>query len=160
MKRSTQRVLTTHTGSLPRPADVVELLLHEQEHPGTEAAKLKDAVRRAVSEVVTKQVGCGLDIINDGEASKIGYATYVRERLSGFEGTSRSLTIWDLDEVPEFKGRNTTTEFLTKYIFERLAKNARADELGRDGREPVQPGMRGPGNGIEFVDQFGLPHRS
>src|ERR1700716_2395119 len=62
MKRTTQRVLPTHTGSLPRPAGVVELLLHEQEHPGTEAAKLKDAVRRAVSEVVTKQVGCGLDI--------------------------------------------------------------------------------------------------
>jgi 6-pyruvoyl-tetrahydropterin synthase len=46
-----------------------------------------------------------------------------------------ALNYRNLDEVPEFKGRNTTTEFLTKYIFERLAKNARADELGRDGRE-------------------------
>jgi 6-pyruvoyl-tetrahydropterin synthase len=46
-----------------------------------------------------------------------------------------ALNYRNLDEVPEFKGRNTTTEFLTKYIFERLAENARADELGRDGRE-------------------------
>ena len=52
MKRSTQRLLTTHTGSLPRPAEVVELLLHEQKHPGADASKLKDAVRRAVTGVV------------------------------------------------------------------------------------------------------------
>jgi 5-methyltetrahydropteroyltriglutamate--homocysteine methyltransferase len=88
MKRSTQRILTTHTGSLPRPTDVVELLLHEQKHPGAEAAKLKDAVRRAVAEVVAKQVACGLDIINDGEQGRTDYTTHVKDRLSGFDGPS------------------------------------------------------------------------
>jgi 5-methyltetrahydropteroyltriglutamate--homocysteine methyltransferase len=88
MKRSTQRMLTTHTGSLPRPAEVVELLLHEQEHPGAEAAKLKDAVRRAVAEVVAKQIACGLDIINDGEQGRTDYTTHVKDRLTGFDGPS------------------------------------------------------------------------
>src|SRR5258707_4103336 len=88
MKRSTQRILTTHTGSLPRPTDVVELLLHEQKLPGAEAAKLKDAVRRAVAEVVAKQVACGLDVINDGEQGRTDYTTHVKDRLSGFDGPS------------------------------------------------------------------------
>src|SRR6186997_766426 len=89
MKRSTQRMLTTHTGSLPRPAEVMELLLHEQEHPGAEAAKLKDAVRRAVAEVVAKQIACGLDIINDGEQGRTDYTTHVKDRLTGFEARVR-----------------------------------------------------------------------
>src|SRR4029079_15782435 len=88
MKRSTQRLLTTHTGSLPRPAEVVELLLHEQKHPGADASKLKDAVRRAVGEVVEKQVACGLDIINDGEQGRTDYTTHVKDRLAGFDGPS------------------------------------------------------------------------
>ena len=88
MKRSTQRLLTTHTGSLPRPAEVVELLLHEQKHPGADASKLKDAVRRAVSGVVEKQVACGLDIINDGEQGRTDYTTHVKDRLAGFDGPS------------------------------------------------------------------------
>jgi len=88
MKRSTQRLLTTHTGSLPRPAEVVELLLHEQKHPGADASKLKDAVRRAVGEVVEKQVACGLDIINDGEQGRTDYTVHVIDRLAGFDGES------------------------------------------------------------------------
>ncbi len=88
MKRSAQRLLTTHTGSLPRPAEVVELLLHQQKHPGADATKLKDAVRRAVSGVVEKQVACGLDIINDGEQGRTDYTTHVKDRLAGFDGPS------------------------------------------------------------------------
>src|SRR6187200_2712827 len=88
MKRSTQRLLTTHTGSLPRPAEVVELLLHQQKHPGADATSLKDAVRRAVSGVVEKQVACGLDIINDGEQGRTDYTTHVKDRLAGFDGPS------------------------------------------------------------------------
>ena len=59
MKRSSERILTTHTGSLPRPAPVVELLLAEQKDPGAKAAELQDAVRRAVADVVEKQVASG-----------------------------------------------------------------------------------------------------
>ena len=104
MKRSTQRMLTTHTGSLPRPADVVELLLHEQEHPGAETAKLKDAVRRAVAEVVEKQVACGLDIINDGEQGRTDYTTHVKDRLAGFEGPSAPPLGTGEPDFPELSG--------------------------------------------------------
>jgi len=107
MKRSTERILTTHVGSLPRPPALAQAMVKRDR--GTlsaeETASLPQQICAAVDGVVRKQAETGLDIINDGEASKIGYATYVRERLSGFEGTSRGLTIWDLDEVPEFAGR-------------------------------------------------------
>ena len=88
MKRSTHRILTTHTGSLPRPPRVVELLLEEQKRPGAKAAELEQAVRSAVAEVVQKQVGCGLDVINDGEQGRTDYTTHVKDRLTGFDGPS------------------------------------------------------------------------
>ncbi len=88
MKRSTERILTTHTGSLPRPPKVVELLLEEQKRPGAKAAELADAVRRAVANVVQRQVACGLDVINDGEQGRTDYTVHVKDRLTGFDGPS------------------------------------------------------------------------
>jgi 5-methyltetrahydropteroyltriglutamate--homocysteine methyltransferase len=88
MQRSTDRILTTHTGSLPRPAQVVELLLAEQNEPGARTAELAQAVRAAVAEVVAKQVACGLDVINDGEQGRTDYTTHVKDRLAGFDGPS------------------------------------------------------------------------
>ena len=88
MKRSTDRILTTHTGSLPRTAKVVELLLAEEEKPGTRKAELQAAVRDAVAGVVRKQVECGLDIINDGEQGRTDYTVHVLKRLTGYEGES------------------------------------------------------------------------
>jgi 5-methyltetrahydropteroyltriglutamate--homocysteine methyltransferase len=88
MKRSSERILATHTGSLPRPAPVVELLLAEQTDPGAKAAELQDAVRRAVADVVQKQVASGLDVINDGEQGRTDYTTHVKDRLTGFDGPS------------------------------------------------------------------------
>jgi len=88
MRRSTERILTTHTGSLPRSARVVELLLEEQKHPGAKTAELEAAVRRAVAEVVQKQTEAGLDVINDGEQGRTDYTTYVKDRLTGFDGPS------------------------------------------------------------------------
>ena len=88
MQRSTDRILTTHTGSLPRPPQVVELLLAEQNSPGAKAAELEDAVREAVAEAARKQVACGLDVINDGEQGRTDYTTHVKDRLAGFDGPS------------------------------------------------------------------------
>jgi 5-methyltetrahydropteroyltriglutamate--homocysteine methyltransferase len=88
MKRSRERILTTHTGSLPRPPQVVELMLHEQNNPGAKAAELKATVRRAVADVVARQVACGLDVINDGEQGRTDYTTHVKDRLTGFDGPS------------------------------------------------------------------------
>jgi 5-methyltetrahydropteroyltriglutamate--homocysteine methyltransferase len=88
MKRSTERILTTHTGSLPRPPRVVELMLAEQKNPGSNTAALDRAVTAAVAKMVEKQIACGLDIINDGEQGRTDYTTHVKDRLSGFEGPS------------------------------------------------------------------------
>jgi 5-methyltetrahydropteroyltriglutamate--homocysteine methyltransferase len=88
MQRSTDRILTTHTGSLPRPPRVVELLLAEQNSPGAKAAELAGAVREAVAEAARKQVDCGLDVINDGEQGRTDYTTHVKDRLAGFDGPS------------------------------------------------------------------------
>ncbi len=88
MKRSAERILTTHTGSLPRPPKVVELMLAEQGNTGVRAAELADAVRAAVAEVVRRQIDCGLDVINDGEQGRTDYTTHVKDRLTGFDGPS------------------------------------------------------------------------
>jgi len=88
MKRSTSRILTTHTGSLPRTAKVVELLLAEQKKPGARRAELQAAVREAVGYVVGKQIECGLDVINDGEQGRTDYTVHVLDRLTGYEGES------------------------------------------------------------------------
>jgi 5-methyltetrahydropteroyltriglutamate--homocysteine methyltransferase len=88
MQRSTDRILTTHTGSLPRTAKVVELLLAEQEKPGARRAELNAAVRAAIMHVVQKQIECGIDIINDGEQGRTDYTVHVLDRLAGFAGES------------------------------------------------------------------------
>ena len=88
MKRSIDRILTTHTGSLPRTPRVVELLLEELQHPSQASAALDAAVREAIAEVAAKQIACGLDIINDGEQGRTDYTVHVLDRLTGYEGPS------------------------------------------------------------------------
>jgi 5-methyltetrahydropteroyltriglutamate--homocysteine methyltransferase len=101
MKRSTSRILTTHTGSLPRTAKVVELLLAEQQKPGARRAELQAAVREAVGYVVGKQIECGLDIINDGEQGRTDYTVHVLDRLTGYEGESAPPMGTGDEEFPE-----------------------------------------------------------
>src|ERR1043166_235942 len=88
MKRSTERILTTHTGSLPRPQKVVELLLAEQHNRGARKAELSAAVAEAIAHVVQKQIECGIDVINDGEQGPTDYTVHVLDRLAGFAGES------------------------------------------------------------------------
>jgi 5-methyltetrahydropteroyltriglutamate--homocysteine methyltransferase len=88
MKRSTGRILTTHTGSLPRTQKVVDLLLAEQKKPGAQEAAFTAAVREAITAVAKKQAECGIDVINDGEQGRTDYTVHVLDRLTGFEGES------------------------------------------------------------------------
>jgi 5-methyltetrahydropteroyltriglutamate--homocysteine methyltransferase len=101
MQRSTTRILTTHTGSLPRPPHLVELLLAESETPGANRAALDAAVSTAVADVVAKQAACGLDIINDGEQGRTDYTVHVKDRLAGFEGPSTPPLGTGDEEFPE-----------------------------------------------------------
>ena len=88
MKRSTKRILTTHTGSLPRPPDLIEL--HRKRDAGSgRPARVPGRRRAAVAETVHKQVEAGIDVVNDGERGKPGYATYIKDRVTGFGGASR-----------------------------------------------------------------------
>ena len=101
MKRSSNRILTTHTGSLPRTAKVVEMLLAEQAHPGARRDELKAAVREAIAYVAGKQVECGIDVINDGEQGRTDYTVHVLDRLTGFEGESSPPMGTGDEEFPE-----------------------------------------------------------
>ena len=105
MRRSTERFLTTHTGSLPRAEDLVRTMFAKEEGVPVDPAALKARIRLAVADVVKQQVEAGIDIVNDGEMSKPSYATYIKDRLDGFGGESRPLTYQDLVDFPEFARR-------------------------------------------------------
>jgi len=100
MKRSTERFLTTHTGSLPRPEDLIRMMYAKEEGVPVEPAALAARVRSAVEEVVRKQAEAGVDLVNDGEMSKPSYATYVKDRLAGFGGTGNTFVYQDLVDFP------------------------------------------------------------
>jgi len=101
MKRSSSRILTTHTGSLPRPATVIELLLAQQREPGRRNVEMKAAVREAIKDVARKQAEVGLDIINDGEQGRTDYTVHVLDCLTGFEGESSPPLGTGDEEFPE-----------------------------------------------------------
>ena len=105
MPGSTDRILTTHVGSLPRPQDVVDLLFAEDREEAYDHARFETVMRRAVLDVVRKQAEVGIDAVSDGETSKISYATYIRHRLTGFEGDSARPTPKDLEDFPEYRDR-------------------------------------------------------
>jgi 5-methyltetrahydropteroyltriglutamate--homocysteine methyltransferase len=105
MKRSADRILTTHTGSLPRPWDLVTMLEALDAGTPPEAEPFDARVRQAVADTVRKQVAAGVDIVNDGEQGKVGYSTYVRHRLTGFEGSSVVRQRADWADFPEAAAR-------------------------------------------------------
>ena len=88
MKASTDRILTTHTGSLPRPDDLTALLEALDTGSVPDIAAFEARVRQAVADIVRQQREAGVDIVSDGEQGKVGYSTYVRHRLTGFGGRS------------------------------------------------------------------------
>jgi 5-methyltetrahydropteroyltriglutamate--homocysteine methyltransferase len=103
LKRSDSRILTTHAGSLPRPAPLVQLQLRasrgETIDPGALSRTTQDAVRKAVA----RQLDCGIDVGNDGEQPRESFVTYVRYRLSGFSGESKRPPVKDIAAYPSFR---------------------------------------------------------
>jgi 5-methyltetrahydropteroyltriglutamate--homocysteine methyltransferase len=97
------RILTTHVGSLPRPADLIRTMFAKQEGVPVDPAALERRTREAVAEVVAKQLAAGVDVISDGELGKPSYVTYITDRLDGFGGTSQPLVYADLVEFPELR---------------------------------------------------------
>ncbi len=103
MKTSTDRILTTHVGSLPRSKAVTDTVFAEEK--GEVPANAAEIIRAAVSDVVARQVATGVDVVSDGEMSKISYATYIKDRISGFDGDSERQPPSDLEEFPGFLER-------------------------------------------------------
>ena len=117
MKLSTERILTTHVGSLPRDQAVVDLLFQREAGQGFVRAEFERVMDAAVIEVVRRQRRVGIDIVSDGETSKIGYATYIKDRLTGFDGDNPRQVALDLQDHPDFRARMAV--FAGKQTFKR-----------------------------------------
>jgi 5-methyltetrahydropteroyltriglutamate--homocysteine methyltransferase len=107
MKTSQDRILTTHTGSLPRPPELRAPLVAKDQGRPYDKAELARLTREAVLGIVRRQVDAGVDIVNDGEMSKPGYSTYVADRLSGFAGHEPAKPRLDTGPYPNFMAAYT-----------------------------------------------------
>ena len=111
------RTPTTHVGSLPRPQDVVDLVFAQDRGEDVDPAEFDRVIGAAVADRVAHQVEAGIDVVSDGEMSKIGYATYIRHRLSGFEvGDVPRATPADLDAYPRFRDRLAAEGGSARYL--------------------------------------------
>jgi 5-methyltetrahydropteroyltriglutamate--homocysteine methyltransferase len=130
MKLSTDRILTTHVGSLPRGADVVDFLYKKENGEDYDRAAYAATMRAGVDEVVAKQRTTGIDVVSDGETSKVGYATYIKDRLSGFAGHYPRPPHLDLAPYPEL--REALTRMIGKQTFKRAACVGPIELVDRD----------------------------
>lgn len=104
MNRSEDRILTTHTGSLPRPAELTEMVFARQEGKQVDPERFRAAVSEATADIVRRQREIGVDIVSDGEMSKPGFVNYIGQRLTGFGGVGDPWTLADMDDLPKLVG--------------------------------------------------------
>ena len=116
MNRSTDRILTTHAGSLPRPADLIDMIWARIDGQDVDEAALHERIHAAVAEVVDKQHEVGVDVVSDGEMSKSGFSTYVEDRFSGFEGRAEFQSD-DVAPFPNLAMRLFATDSMAHVIF-------------------------------------------
>jgi len=109
MKSSTDRILTTHVGSLPRSKAVTDFVFAHEKGEVTDQAGMDATIKNAVADVVAKQEAARVDIVSDGEMSKISYATYIKDRITGFDGDSPRSAPKDLEDFPGFLERQASS---------------------------------------------------
>ena len=90
MLRSTERILVTHTGSLPRPGELMQVMAAEDQGKAVDRAEYEEKLQHAVAGIVRRQIELGVDIVDDGELSKRGFAVYAHQRLEGLTGTGKA----------------------------------------------------------------------
>src|SRR5678815_2577734 len=134
MITSRDRILTTHVGSLPRNDELSDLLIRREEGESVDKTQLSQAMDRAVGHVVEKQAAAGIDIGNDGEQQRVGFQTYVAQRMSGFAGESKRRRSRDYEEFAE----------LVEVLMQRFPKRSRMqnapearNELRYLGTDPI-----------------------
>lgn len=130
MSASPDRILTTHVGSLPRSQAVTDVLFARERDEVRDIAADDDVIRTAVDEVVRRQVGIGIDIVSDGETSKISYATYIARRLSGFDGDTPREPGQDLVEFPGLLRKLAERGATAKYRRPRCVAAVAVKDLG------------------------------
>ena len=140
MKLSTDRILTTHVGSLPRGPTVLERLYKKENGEPYDPAEFDSAMSEAVDDVVRGQVATGIDIVSDGEMSKVGYATYIKDRLSGFDGHYPRPPHRDLAPYPEL--REAIARMIGKATFKRAGCIGPVTLLDRDAMQKDLANLR------------------
>ncbi|WP_170601388.1 cobalamin-independent methionine synthase II family protein [Ruegeria arenilitoris] len=135
------KILTTHVGSLPRSQEVVDFIFTRERHEPYDADAFDSCMTKAVSETVRRQVEAGVDIVSDGETSKISYATYVKDRYTGFSGDSPRNAPADLKMFPIFLQRLANEGGTPQYARPQCTGDVRSkgqDELNKDIRNLKQ----------------------
>lgn len=99
------RFKTTHVGSLPRPADLIEIMFAREDGLPLDKAAVETKISDSVRLIVDRQIKAGIDFVNDGEMSKPSYATYIKDRLNGFGGAGNSYRFQDIEDFPSIKER-------------------------------------------------------
>ena len=146
MKISTDRILTTHVGSLPRPKDVLDLLFAQDKSEPYDPAVFESTMQRAVKDVVATQTKAGLDVVNDGEMAKISYATYIRHRLNGFViGSAPRATPQDLDDYPDYRDKIAAEGATPKYFRPDLPQRSEREDARAAGGGHRAPEARDRG---------------
>lgn len=129
MRRSTDRILTTHVGSLPRSQAVTDVLFARERNEVSDAQTAASVIANAVTEVVRRQVQVGVDVVSDGEMSKISYATYIADRFAGFGGDTPREPGQDLVEFPELLKKLAERGSTAKYRRPRCVGEIRVKNL-------------------------------
>ncbi|MBC6403146.1 MAG: cobalamin-independent methionine synthase II family protein [Hyphomonadaceae bacterium] len=150
MKTGTDRILTTHVGSLPRSRAVTDCVFaHERGEPMDDANRIiSDAVRGCVA----RQTGVGVDIVSDGEMSKISYATYIKDRITGFDGDSPRIPPRDLEDFPGFLKRQAGSGGTPTY-----RRPCCVGPIGVKSMQPLQQDLHNFAvalNGADFTEGF------
>jgi 5-methyltetrahydropteroyltriglutamate--homocysteine methyltransferase len=137
MQRSAQRILTTHVGSLPRARELSDLLIAEEAGKAVDHKRLDALGEAGVRDSVAKQIAAGLDVINDGEQPRVGFQTYVGQRLHGFGGVSERMPFTDFAHYPDFAQVWANRGMVMSKVFDAPAADAevRYTDLGPAKRE-------------------------
>ena len=149
MKRSIDRILTTHTGSLPRPMDLTAMLEALDSGAMPDRTTFETRVRAAVAEVVRNQVESGVDVVSDGEQGKVGYSTYVRHRLTGFDGEGSVTIRSDWADFPAAGSRQSPTSTVS-----RPACDGPIEWKDREAVQTDTANLRAALSGLEPVEAF------
>jgi len=130
MKTSKDRILTTHVGSLPRSKAVTDVVFAAENGSTEDKDVAQNIIRDAVGQVVSRQAQTGVDVVSDGEMSKISYATYIRHRITGFEGDSPRQAPKDLEEFPGFLQRQASSGGTPSYSKPCCVSEIRVKDMG------------------------------